>query len=109
MTPVRPDDFEQNAQVKHQLTCLRDELDKINIEIVNLLIQRYQVLEKISALKQENNWPIHDPQREQEMLSQLELIVQEYPFKEPLLSTFKNLLSNSLSYMRKRKREGARP
>ena len=50
------------------LTGCRQELDRIDEEIVRLLTERFLVGQKIGKIKRENGWPIRDPEREKQVL-----------------------------------------
>lgn len=46
----------------------RNEIDRIDKEILSLYTERMQVAEKIGLYKKENHLPVHDPEREREKL-----------------------------------------
>ncbi len=50
------------------LTGCRQELDRIDGEIVQLLTERFLVGQKIGKIKRENGQPIRDPEREKQVL-----------------------------------------
>ena len=45
----------------------RNEIEKIDSELIELLVQRMEISKKIGALKRENGLPIFDPKREEEL------------------------------------------
>jgi len=50
------------------LKDLRNEIDKIDEELVNLFVRRMETAAQIAKYKKENNLPIFVPAREQEKL-----------------------------------------
>ena len=50
--------------MKTKLETLRNEIDKIDKEMLDLFINRMKCIEQIAMLKQENNIPIFDSSRE---------------------------------------------
>lgn len=54
------------------LKILRDEIDKIDDEILILLNKRMKFVAQIAALKQKYSSPIYHPKREEEILKRLE-------------------------------------
>ena len=56
-----------------ELSQLRDEIDKIDNNLVELFVQRMQISEKIADYKKENKLPIYVPNREREKLQNVAL------------------------------------
>ena len=54
-----------------ELTLLRDKINKIDQSLLSLLAQRIAVVREVGELKKQHNLPIHDPKREEELLSML--------------------------------------
>ncbi len=50
---------------------LREELDKINGQLLDLLNRRAEIVQQIGKIKKENNLPIYDPEREQAMYAKI--------------------------------------
>lgn len=46
------------------LACHRNEIDKLDLQILELLNARTRVVEKIGAIKQEMSLPVYEPKRE---------------------------------------------
>ncbi len=81
------------------LLSLREQIDAINLEILNLLNQRFNILEKVKKIKEKENLPLHDPEREREMIDHLIHINQGPMPSEALCSIFKQILHQSVVYM----------
>ena len=56
-----------------ELSQLRDEIDKIDSNLVELFVQRMQISKKIADYKKENKLPIYVPNREREKLQNVAL------------------------------------
>ncbi|MBQ3389633.1 MAG: chorismate mutase [Firmicutes bacterium] len=53
------------------LSDYRQEIDRIDREMVRLFTERMDIASDIGRYKKENGLPVHDPQREQEKLASL--------------------------------------
>ncbi len=69
-----------------ELTQLRQQIDKIDEEMVRLFKQRMWISSQIAAYKTENGLPIYVPEREQEKMEALSLRVM--PEMQPYLARF---------------------
>lgn len=54
--------------MKNQLDGFRKQIDEIDTAIVNLLVKRMKVVEKVGKYKKENNLPPLDKKRWQEVI-----------------------------------------
>ena len=54
-----------------ELNELRNEINKIDEELLNLFLRRMDVTEQVADYKQANNLPIYQPQREREILKKV--------------------------------------
>ena len=61
----------QSQQLPGELLELRDEIDRIDNELISLLAERFSVTAKVGQLKASNNLDSVDPVREQEKLERL--------------------------------------
>ena len=59
-----------------KLKLLREELDAINLQLLQLLSRRADVVQRVGQLKESKGVPFYDPEREKE---QLDMLVQENP------------------------------
>jgi len=50
-----------------KLTELRTEIEKIDADLIDLIIKRLEIAKKIGDFKKENSLPIFDPKREEEL------------------------------------------
>ncbi|MDG2187948.1 MAG: chorismate mutase [Hyphomicrobiales bacterium] len=63
-----PEEKKKNNGLKE----LREDLDKIDIQLKELIKERAEIAEKISVIKKEHNLPIYHPSRELEILRRLQ-------------------------------------
>jgi len=80
-----------------ELSTLRDRLDILDREIVELIAERFDVITNIGAEKAGSSTAIRDPQREREVLDSVERIARSRGIPVPLVQRiFKELLSQSV-------------
>lgn len=51
-----------------EIKLLRNEINKIDTELLKLLKQRIDISKKLGKIKKENDIPIFDPEREREII-----------------------------------------
>ena len=56
-----------------ELNELRNEINQIDDEILDLFLRRMEVAGQVAAYKREHNLPIYQPQREQEILESVSI------------------------------------
>lgn len=91
----------KQAKVKQpaDLLSMRKEIETLDSKISELLLQRYQVVEKIGTYKAEERLPIYDPKREFERMDSLRKTI-ETPYLNVMESTWRTIMrtSRSLQY-----------
>jgi chorismate mutase len=75
----------------------RNQIDKLDQKILQLIEKRFAVAESIALIKAENNLKSHDPKREQEILKHLFTKSPSEKAQKYLIPIFKTLLKNSRS------------
>ena len=75
----------QNQQVPEELIALRNEIDRIDEELVNLLAERFEITANVGELKAENSLDSADPVREQEKLERLRLLASDKSLNSDLI------------------------
>jgi len=79
------------------LKKMREDIDRIDSQILDLLNQRAKIVQEVGRVKQEGNLVFHDPSREDRVLQQLEKM-NPGPFpNEGLRSVFREIMSVSLA------------
>ncbi|WP_457557986.1 chorismate mutase [Candidatus Harpocratesius sp.] len=61
-----------------EIARIRKEISKIDLQIINLLKKRFQLIPQLVKIKQKDHLPIFQPEREQEMFEHYSKIAQEY-------------------------------
>jgi chorismate mutase len=64
-------------EAKDRFQKLRDAIDRIDSEILSLLLKRRDIAVQIGNIKRVLNYPIYDAERERELLERLKCRVQE--------------------------------
>lgn len=80
---------------KLQLSGIRNEIDKIDLKLVNLLDQRAKIALKIGKLKKVSNSKIYIPNREKEVLSRIVKNSSGLMPKESLQNIFSEILHSA--------------
>ncbi len=83
-----------------ELDKLRKNFDQINREMLKLLVKRYQLIDKVIEYKANNNLPLKDKKREDEMLELIKKETQNMSSSEFISQTFSDIFSNSVKYMK---------
>lgn len=79
-----------------QLTALRDEIDDIDSQLVNLLKKRRAVTTKVGELKSEVGMPIYAPEREEALLSKRRVQAQSAGLNPDVIEdVLRRLMSDS--------------
>jgi monofunctional chorismate mutase len=60
----------------------RQKIDTIDEQIVRLLEKRFQVVMEVGEIKKQNNLPIHNPKREEEVLQRVESLANNKYLKK---------------------------
>ncbi|GAB6066396.1 prephenate dehydratase [Aquifex pyrophilus] len=84
-----------------ELKKLREEIDRIDEEILKLLNRRAELAKKIGEIKTKRNLPIHVPEREREIFEKLlklnkEIYGERFP-SEALIHIYREVISACLS------------
>lgn len=82
----------------------RDDIDKLDSLLVNLLINRFDLSKEISDLKKDDNVDNYDPKREEKIFENLSSMLTEKGDGDKvdhILSIYKTLLKESKLYQSK--------
>lgn len=81
----------------------REEINKIDAELVKLLEQRYKSVDEVVRIKKENNLPTLDASREQDVITRLSEMIELEEYKEAILETFQSIMDISKGYQRSKR------
>lgn len=77
---------------------LRNEIDKLDSEIVQLLEKRFDVVKKIAKFKIKNNIPVYDPERETQVLEKSLNSLENKEYFDEIEKIFKQIMASSKTY-----------
>lgn len=83
---------------------LRSQIDEINMQLLELLNQRAKVASEIGKIQMESGTQIYDPQRESQMLTDLQMANQGPFSNETISSLFKEIFKATLALEEKEAR-----
>ena len=81
----------------------RAEINKIDAKIVALLEKRYLSVDEVVRIKKENNLPILDSKREEEVIARLQEMITEKEYEEAILKTFQSMMDISKEYQKSKR------
>lgn len=83
------------------LSRAREKLDTLDAKIASLFVERMDVIEEIAAYKSGSGIPVHDPVREQQVISRLTALTGG-KYAEELESLYQGIFQISRSLQNKR-------
>lgn len=78
----------------------REEIDKIDSELIELLKRRMIVVNEIIDIKLENDIPVFDEAREEKQKAKINNKLGDSIYKKYILSVFETILKESKEYQR---------
>lgn len=83
------------------LDRIRQEIDKIDIQIVQLLEERMHLVEDVVAYKKATGKPILDTKREELIFEKVRSCISNKKYEETIVETFSDILKRSRDYQDK--------
>ncbi len=81
------------------LQSLRVRLDGVDSRVIEALAERQQLVSEIASLKQDPTLPLHDSQRERELLSRLAELAREHDLDTYFVETlYRRILNHSVRF-----------
>lgn len=80
------------------LASIRQEIDQIDDQIVNLLEERMHLVEGVVAYKKASGKPILDTKREEVIFNKVRNRVEDKRYQETIVATFSDILKRSRDY-----------
>ena len=80
------------------LDIIRQEIDQIDDQIVNLLEERMHLVEGVVAYKKASGKPILDTKREETIFEKVRSRVEDKRYQETIVATFSDILKRSRDY-----------
>jgi monofunctional chorismate mutase len=75
---------------------LRQEIDKVDIEVAKLLEKRLTLVSEIAKVKKDAGKATYDPAREQEVIDKLPVANPEFAY--PVADTFRDIMRHSRDF-----------
>lgn len=83
----------------------RETIDEIDRRVVELLAERYALVDELCETKAENGNSVRDPDREQELLDRVTTLAEEHGLApEVARQIYEEVLSQSVERQRRRRR-----
>ena len=89
----------------NKLEELRNNIDQVDQEIVQLLEKRMTIVQEISQEKQAQKITILDNSREQAVLDLARQNIKNSAYQETIINTFKDIMKNSRLYQRENREQ----
>lgn len=89
----------------NKLEELRNNIDHVDQEIVQLLEKRMTIVQEISQEKQAQKITILDNSREQAVLDLARQNIKNSAYQETIINTFKDIMKNSRLYQRENREQ----
>ncbi len=81
------------------LQSLRARLDGVDSRVIEALAERQQLVSEIASLKNDPNLPLHDAQRERELLSRLSALARDHGLDSYFVETiYRKILNHSVRF-----------
>ena len=74
---------------------LRKEIDSIDNSIIQLLSKRKGIVKKIAGIKKQENTPVIDKEREQEIIHRLKKLAEEKGLDENFIESIYEIIINN--------------
>lgn len=87
------DDFKKN-DFKEELKSLRNKIDDIDRNLVELLNKRAEVVMKIKKLKEKHDIPLYDAKREEDLMNQIIKYNKGPLYNDNIIQIFESILRN---------------
>ena len=78
-----------------ELDVLRKDIDRLDKEIAELLLSRFDVVKEIGAVKKRENLPITNAGREEEVISKVRSIALDPADKDALETAYRAIIAAS--------------
>ncbi len=91
--------------MKTKLDIAREEINKIDLEMIELFKKRMNAVKDVVAYKLENNLPVLDSSREHDLISKNLNALDSKELEEYYITFFNGVLTSSKDYQKKIKGE----
>lgn len=85
---------------KIELEKIREKIDQIDEKIVQLLEERFDIVEKVAQYKKENNKNIYDEKREKEVIKKILNKIKNNKLEKYIKNIYEIIMENSKKYQK---------
>ena len=89
-----------NNGKKYNLSEIREKIDKIDKEIVELIEKRLEIVKEVALYKKENNMKVFDSKREKEVLEKNLLNIKNAELKHYVEIILRDIMDSSKEYQK---------
>ncbi len=103
---ILTDKLEKLSQQEREnlLVRLRDEVDKVDKELAELLIRRIKISLELGAIKKNMGLAAYDPHREKEISENIQTISEDPEIKNTLKRIYERIIDESRSIQKEREK-----
>ncbi|MFM0818017.1 chorismate mutase [Streptococcus suis] len=80
------------------LEHIREQINKIDSQLVELLEKRMELVDQVTAYKRATGKPVLDTSRENAVLERVGKLVQKDDYRSAIQATFSDMMAQSRSY-----------
>ncbi|CYV90393.1 chorismate mutase [Streptococcus suis] len=80
------------------LDCIREQINTIDSQLVELLEKRMELVDQVTAYKRATGKPVLDTSRENAVLERVGKLVQKEDYRSTIQATFSDIMVQSRAY-----------
>ncbi|HEM4945631.1 TPA: chorismate mutase [Streptococcus suis] len=80
------------------LDCIREQINTIDSQLVELLENRMELVDQVTAYKRATGKPVLDTSRENAVLEKVGKLVQKDDYRSAIQATFSDIMAQSRTY-----------
>ncbi|HEM5295365.1 chorismate mutase [Streptococcus suis] len=80
------------------LDCIREQINTIDSQLVELLEKRMELVDQVTAYKRATGKPVLDTSRENAVLERVGKLVQKDDYRSAIQATFSDIMTQSRTY-----------
>lgn len=80
------------------LDCIREQINTIDSQLVELLEKRMELVDQVTAYKRATGKPVLDTSRENAVLERVGKLVQKDDYRSTIQATFSDIMTQSRAY-----------
>lgn len=89
------------ANSEDKLAVLRGRIDQIDKTIVDLILERFELVKQITVEKQKRHMAVVDLKRETQILNNVAMMTKERGYSEELKKIFRSIIQTATEFEKK--------